>query len=93
MIYWLGICIGLSGLLESVAYIQQIRKTYQTQKSKDVSSSSYFAKLGKYCFGIAALSLSNNWVGLGLELWAFLLCIITTIFIIKNKPKGWSWWR
>lgn len=89
--YVLGLCVGLSALLESVAYYRQIRKTYKTHKSKDVSSSSYFAKIGKYVFGTAALIMSKNWIGLTLEMWAFLMCVITTVFIIKNKPDNWSW--
>ena len=91
MIYIIGILVGIGALLESYSYYAQIRKTLNCHQSKDVSSTSYLAKVLKYIFCIVALWLSQNWVGLGLEIWAFGLCITPTIIIIKNKPDNWSW--
>ena len=80
----------LSVILEGFSYYKQIVKTRLTHHSKDISTSSYFAKLAKYVTAILALVLSHNWVGLILECFALVMCIITTIIIIKNKPDDWS---
>lgn len=89
MIYLIGLCVGVSAFLESMAYYRQIRKTYTSRRSTDVSSSSYFFKLGKYTFGTIALILSKNWVGLSMEAWAFIMCVITTTMVVKYKPDKW----
>ena len=89
MYYFITICVLASATLETLSYYKQIIKTLKTHKSKDVSSSSYELKLLKYFVALLALGLSENWVGFGLEVWALLMCLTTTIIIIKNKPINW----
>lgn len=83
--YLIILLTGLSALFETFSYLRQVRKTLRRHTSNDVSAKAYRDKLVKYIFGIAAVSLAHNWVGLFLETWAFILCMVTYITIKRNK--------
>ena len=90
---WITISIIMSVAFETASYLQQIRKTVRSKHSNDVSAKSYAYKLLKYVFALIATYLTQNYVGFGLEVWAFGLCIVTYIIVRKNKvrhgrPKG-----
>jgi len=84
------ICVALAVLLELLSYYKQIAKTLRTKHSDDVSSSAYLYKLLKYVVTIVGLLIYANYVGMALELAAFLFCLISLCIIAKFKPKGWS---
>jgi uncharacterized protein with PQ loop repeat len=83
------VCIGLAACLELLSYYKQVAKTLRTRHSKDVSSSAYVYKLIKYVITILGLAIYNNYVGMALEIAAFLFCLIALLIIVKYKPKGW----
>ena len=83
----ISICIGLSVVFESLSYFKQIKKTCKCKRSNDVSAKSYKYKLVKYVFALVATYLSCNWVGFGLEAWAFGLCIVAYVIIKRNKVR------
>jgi uncharacterized protein with PQ loop repeat len=83
-------CIALSFILELLSYYKQIHKTLRVKNSKQVSSSAYEVKLLKYVITIVGLVIYANWVALGLEIAALVMCMIAFIIIIKYKPKNWS---
>ena len=83
----ISICVLLSVIFESMSYVKQIVKTRRRHQSNDVSAKAYGYKLFKYVFALIALYFSRNWVGVGLESWAFLLCIATYIVVRRNKVR------
>lgn len=79
------ILVALSSIFEIKSYYRQIRKIKRIHHSRDVSLKAYRDKLIKYAFGIAALIISHNYVGLILELIATFMCILTYITIKKER--------
>lgn len=84
------ICVTVALLLELASYYKQIAKTLRTKRSSQVSSTAYMLKIAKYLFTIAGLLIYANWVGLGMEVAALLICLIAFSLIIKYKPKNWK---
>lgn len=84
MTYIIIILVALSSIFEARSYYRQIRKIKRRHHSKDVSLKSYGDKLIKYVFGITALILAHNYVGLILEFIATFMCILT-YFTIKRE--------
>ena len=72
------------------SYWKQISKTLRERDSKDVSSSAYLMKIAHYLCSTISLSIFANWVGFGMELAAFIVCLITLAIVAKFKPKGWK---
>ena len=84
---WITLSIALSVIFETASYLKQIRKTVKCHQSNDVSAKAYAYKLLKYVFALIATFLTQNYVGFGLELWAFGWCIATYIIVRKNKVR------
>jgi uncharacterized protein with PQ loop repeat len=82
-------CITIAVILELASYYKQVAKTLRTKKSGNVSSSAYMYKLAKYIFTIIALMIYSNWVGVGIEVAALIMCVITLWIICRYKPRGW----
>lgn len=85
MNYIIAIGILVSAYYESMAYYRQIRKTCRRKHSADVSLKSYGDKLKKYVVTIGVLTLAANWVGLVIEIWALIMCIVAYITIRRYK--------
>ena len=83
----ISLCVFLSVVFESMSYVKQIIKTTRMQRSNDVSAKAYGYKLFKYAFALIALYFAKNWVGVGLETWAFILCIATYMVVKRNKAR------
>jgi uncharacterized protein with PQ loop repeat len=84
------VCITLALVLELASYYRQIAKTLRTKRSAQVSSTAYLFKIAKYIFTIIGLAVYSNWVGLGMEVAALVICLIAFYLIVKFKPKGWK---
>jgi len=82
-------CIAIALFLEFASYYKQIAKTIRTKKSAQVSSTAYLLKIAKYIFTIIGLALYSNWVGLGLEMGALIICCVALYIVARFKPKNW----
>jgi len=87
------ICIVLALILELASYYKQIAKTLRTKRSSQVSSTAYLLKIAKYIVTIASLVIYANWVGVGLEFAALIICTIALCIVAQYKPKGWKLWK
>lgn len=83
-------CIAIALFLELASYYKQIAKTIRTKKSAHISSTAYLYKIAKYIFTIIGLTIYSNWVGLGMEIAALVICLVAFYLIVKYKPKGWK---
>ena len=87
-----SICVGAALFLDTLSYYRQIKKTLQSKRSSQVSSTAFLYKIGKVAFAITGLALCSNWVGAIMEFFMLLVYVISLWIIIKHKPKSWSFW-
>lgn len=84
------VCVTIALILEAGSYYRQIAKTLRTKHSTQVSSTAFLYKIAKYLFTLVALIIYSNWVALGIEVAALILCCWALYIIIDHKPKKWK---
>lgn len=83
------LAVTLALLLDTMSYVRQIKKTWKTKHSSQVSTTAFLYKIAKAICAIIGLAIYKNFVGLGMECFMLLIYVISLLVIAHFKPKNW----